>query len=717
VVEALKLSRSSKPTALAQLLAHQYNLWLSDYEEHYRRCVAQKHKTSTHTATASSSSTSNGNASSPSMETEAAAVGEHASPLKRKRDESDEELDKKEGGEAHSANGKVEVKPEGEANGSGAKSAPSSGGAESPAGSATSTVAAKYAAFSCKRCNKSIHNSEEAITEHLDYHYARCPTHPFIFLLLCLSIISSFALSTRLHPFHPFNLPNLIYRNQGHGERLLDAQLQPGVDRASLHSARQAPQEGELTSRRGEHLVAREQPDGDLAHARYVRRRPPFSAPRSFATSPHTITGGRSKNKTKRRRKISMNVPIFNDPVASFSYFSSQIKLGKQEDDESDASAAPGGSSSSSSDAGKGSKGSNRSRDKSRGKAKKNKKQKLDDEDDEEEMDVESIMCTTCGGGEDEENMLLCDGKGCENAYHLYCLSIPISSIPVGDWFCDECLQAKREEDDKKRRIAAGEKIEEEGDDDDWHEEFGFGEGKVFTLESFKKMADNFKRKWFRTDNPDSIAVAQAEEEFWRIVNTCEVLSSPTLLHVCHFGLRTDRTHRLSPGNGQEYVQVHYGSDLCTSAHGSGFPEPTGLPELDCGWNPRVLATVKVRTKCDSRASAFASRALAADLIFERTAGISSAVPGPGHLRHHDPHGVRGHVLLLLLLAQRGQLPLLHQLPARGRAQELVPYLHLLPSYLFLGDRPRHRQLTTARGWQGMACRALRRPTLSASCG
>lgn len=499
VVEALKLSRSSKPTALAQLLAHQYNLWLSDYEEHYRRCVAQKHKTSTHTATASSSSTSNGNASSPSMETEAAAVGEHASPLKRKRDESDEELDKKEGGEAHSANGKVEVKPEGEANGSGAKSAPSSGGAESPAGSATSTVAAKYAAFSCKRCNKSIHNSEEAITEHLDYHYAR-------------DMASGCSMPNS-------NLASIVPRYILQGKRPKKESSPPAVvSTSSLESS--------LT-----------------------------------AISP--THGGRSKNKTKRRRKISMNVPIFNDPVASFSYFSSQIKLGKQEDDESDASAAPGGSSSSS-DAGKGSKGSNRSRDKSRGKAKKNKKQKLDDEDDEEEMDVESIMCTTCGGGEDEENMLLCDGKGCENAYHLYCLSIPISSIPVGDWFCDECLQAKREEDDKKRRIAAGEKIEEEGDDDDWHEEFGFGEGKVFTLESFKKMADNFKRKWFRTDNPDSIAVAQAEEEFWRIVNTCE-----------------------------EYVQVHYGSDLCTSAHGSGFPEPTGLPELDCGWNPRVLATVK----------------------------------------------------------------------------------------------------------------------------
>jgi hypothetical protein len=239
-----------------------------------------------------------------------------------------------------------------------------------------------------------------------------------------------------------------------------------------------------------------------------------------------------------------MNVPIFNDPVASFSYFSSQIKLGQPEDEDSDSSTTPGGSS----DTSKGSKGSNKHKDKSKGKKK--KKQRLDDED-EEEMDVESIMCTTCGGGEDEENMLLCDGKGCENAYHLYCLSIPISSIPKGDWFCDECLQAKREEEDKKRRIAAGEKIEEE-DDDDWHEEFGFGEGKVFTLESFKKMADNFKRKWFRTDNPDSIAVPQAEEEFWRIVNTCEVLirtfSGHSLLLARVWANKLRRTTGICPG-------------------------------------------------------------------------------------------------------------------------------------------------------------------------
>ncbi len=36
-------------------------------------------------------------------------------------------------------------------------------------------------------------------------------------------------------------------------------------------------------------------------------------------------------------------------------------------------------------------------------------------------------------------------------------------------------------------------------------------------------MADTFKQKWFRTSDTDSIPVEQAEEEFWRIVNTCEV--------------------------------------------------------------------------------------------------------------------------------------------------------------------------------------------------
>jgi len=465
VVEALKLSRSSKPTALAQLLAHQYNTWLLDYEEHYRRCVQNQKATASHPSTSVPAVSGDSHeASAPTSDVLPATT----SPSKRKRDESDEELDSKK----LTGNGA-------EKNGKGSKS---DGGSESP--TSPGSAPSRYSSFSCRRCNKSVQNTEEAITEHLDYHYAR---------------------------------------DMASGCSMPNSSLTSIVPRYILQGKRPKKENTPTTT----------------------------SLESSLAAITPTPAGGRSKTKVKRR-KMPMSVSIFNDPVASFSYFSSQIKMGKMEDDEEEAADVtnkpvnPKG------------KPGNRSRGKVRGHKKKT------NEDDEEEMDVESIMCTTCGGGEDEEKMLLCDGPGCENAYHMYCLSIPISAIPEGDWYCDECLEARREEEERRRRIAAGEKLEEEEDSDEWHEEFGFGEGKVFTLESFKKMADNFKRKWFRTESLNTISVAQAEEEFWRIVNTSE-----------------------------EYVQVHYGSDLCTSAHGSGFPEPTGLCDLDCGWNPRVLATVK----------------------------------------------------------------------------------------------------------------------------
>jgi hypothetical protein len=75
-------------------------------------------------------------------------------------------------------------------------------------------------------------------------------------------------------------------------------------------------------------------------------------------------------------------------------------------------------------------------------------------------------------------------------------------------------------------------------------EEFGYLDGKMFTLSSFKKMANNFKRKWFggREPTPEEI-----ENAYWRIVE-----------------------------RGDESVQVHYGSDLDVTEHGSGFPNDPG---------------------------------------------------------------------------------------------------------------------------------------------
>lgn len=49
--------------------------------------------------------------------------------------------------------------------------------------------------------------------------------------------------------------------------------------------------------------------------------------------------------------------------------------------------------------------------------------------------------CEECGitdPGDDE--MLLCDGKGCSRAYHMLCLKPPLGSVPEGEWLCPICL-------------------------------------------------------------------------------------------------------------------------------------------------------------------------------------------------------------------------------------------------------------------------------------
>jgi hypothetical protein len=51
-------------------------------------------------------------------------------------------------------------------------------------------------------------------------------------------------------------------------------------------------------------------------------------------------------------------------------------------------------------------------------------------------------------------------------------------------------------------------------------EEFGYHDGKMFTLATFKKMANLFKAKWFPHDeNPPPEVV---ENAYWRIVEKSE---------------------------------------------------------------------------------------------------------------------------------------------------------------------------------------------------
>jgi len=53
------------------------------------------------------------------------------------------------------------------------------------------------------------------------------------------------------------------------------------------------------------------------------------------------------------------------------------------------------------------------------------------------------IVCTLCKSGKYDEatnTILLCDGPGCENAYHLYCLSPRLTKTPEGSWCCPACV-------------------------------------------------------------------------------------------------------------------------------------------------------------------------------------------------------------------------------------------------------------------------------------
>ncbi|XP_077464044.1 E3 ubiquitin-protein ligase UHRF1 [Stigmatopora argus] len=62
--------------------------------------------------------------------------------------------------------------------------------------------------------------------------------------------------------------------------------------------------------------------------------------------------------------------------------------------------------------------------------------------------------CNVCGIKQDPDKQLLCDE--CDQAYHIYCLNPPLTSIPEDeDWYCPNCRN------DSNEVVRAGEKLKE----------------------------------------------------------------------------------------------------------------------------------------------------------------------------------------------------------------------------------------------------------------
>ncbi|XP_005096696.2 PHD and RING finger domain-containing protein 1 [Aplysia californica] len=59
----------------------------------------------------------------------------------------------------------------------------------------------------------------------------------------------------------------------------------------------------------------------------------------------------------------------------------------------------------------------------------------------EEQEEDDPTYCEVCGQADREDRLLLCDG--CDMGYHCECLDPPLAQVPVDEWFCPDCQQAR----------------------------------------------------------------------------------------------------------------------------------------------------------------------------------------------------------------------------------------------------------------------------------
>jgi hypothetical protein len=90
-----------------------------------------------------------------------------------------------------------------------------------------------------------------------------------------------------------------------------------------------------------------------------------------------------------------------------------------------------------------------------------------------EDEDAEDAACAVCeaDGSDESVPLLLCDGEGCGTALCITCTDPPLSEVPEGDWFCDQCL----DEGNTKRVVVKADRVYrrmmEEGEDFDDEED------------------------------------------------------------------------------------------------------------------------------------------------------------------------------------------------------------------------------------------------------